>query len=671
MKLRCAAAAVWVLAGLFPAAAQDLALGAVFTDHMVVQRDELAAFWGAAAPGAVVRVALAGASAETVADSGGRWRVDLPAMPAGGPHEAVVRSGETSLRLADVLVGDVWICSGQSNMAWPVFNGAIGAARGEAEVAAADWPGIRLLSIAREGASQPQEDAITPGWRVCSPETAGGFSAVGYFFGRALHRELGVPIGLVNASYGGTMAETWMSAEGLRRVPSLAALMDGITADPEALTRFREAFDARFAAWLADLEANDGGLGRWNAAEFDDGDWDAMTLPALWERAGHPGLDGLVWFRKDVAIPDGWAGRDLRIRLGAVNDRLTLWVNGVCIEAWAHNAQTEAGFLIPSALVRPGRNVVAARVYDMGGPGGLYGDAEDYWIRPEAAPQAEALALAGPWRYRVGFEAKDYPAIPGPPPFHPDNPNTPSSLYNGMIAPLTALPVRGVIWYQGEANVKRAAEYGKAFPALIADWRAHWDRPALPFLFVQLANYLERSETPGDDPWAELREAQASALTLPRTAMAVTIDIGDGADIHPLNKQDVGERLALAARATAYGEDVAYSGPVFAGASAEGGAMRVRFRHADGGLTTRDGAAPRGFAVAGEDRVFHWAEARIDGESVIVSSAAAPRPVAVRYGWAANPDCTLYNGAGLPAAPFRSDDWPLSTAGATLELRLP
>ncbi len=648
----------------------SLTLGPIFTDNMVLQRDAPVSIWGRSEPNAAVRISIAGSKTKVIAGPDGRWEAVLPPMTVGGPHVLTVESRRNRAVLENVVLGDVWICSGQSNMAWPVKSGQMGVDNAEAEVAAANWPSIRLLSIAREGAATPRTEINSEGWRVCTPETVGAFSAVGYFFGRDLHASVGVPIGLIDSSYGGSMIEAWMSDAGLRAVPEFAAVVDTLKQEPERIAKIEAAHAAAFEPWLASLNAVDAGyangVAQWIAPEFDASGWRTMSLPSYWEDSGFPQFDGVIWFRHTVDVPADLARLPLRIRLGSVNDRLQLWINGKPVVRWAHNAQAEAGFNIPDGVVRAGENVIVARVYDMGGSGGLFGRADGFWLKPQDALQAGIVPLAGEWMCKEGASIQGFAKMPAPPQWHPDSPNGTSRLYNAMLAPLTRFPVRGAIWYQGEANAKRAEQYRVALPALIADWRNAWGQPELPFLIVQLANYRERRAEPHEDPWAEIRESQFLALRIPHTGLATAIDIGNADDIHPTNKQEVGRRLALAARRVTYGDPVLHSGPVATDWTFENGSARVQFIHAGSGLVAK-GDTLKSFALAGSDRVFHWAEARIEGDSVVLRSEAVKEPVAARYAWAANPECTLYNVEGLPALPFRTDDWPLTTHGIGLE----
>jgi sialate O-acetylesterase len=372
-----------------------------------------------------------------------------------------------------------------------------------------------------------------------------------------------------------------------------------------------------------------------------------MTLPSAWESAGLPAFDGVVWFRKEINIPDNWAGKDLALSLGPIDDRDTTYWNGSPIgntDAW----NRARNYVVPGSLVRAGRNVIAIRVLDTGGGGGLGGRPEQMRV---AFSTKERQSLAGEWLYRVGVELTKAPPVPAA---FENNPNLPTVLYNGMIAPLVPYGLKGTIWYQGESNVGRAKQYQTLLPALIADWRQEWGQGDFPFYIVQIANYLEASREPSNDAWAELREAQnIAADKAGNSGVAVTIDIGDTGDIHPKNKQDVGKRLALLALAHDYSQPVEYSGPVYKSSKREGNTIRILFEHADG-LRPKDGKVT-GFAIAGDDGKFVWADAHIEGPTVVVSSPQVPEPTAVRYAWDRNPAASLYNRAGLPASPFRTD----------------
>jgi sialate O-acetylesterase len=477
-----------------------------------------------------------------------------------------------------------------------------------------------------------------------------------------------VKVGLIHSSWGGTPAEAWTSREALQAEPSLRPMVadfDAALRDPDA----QKAFAAKLQAWensnYHQDAGNEGFAKGWAKPDLDTRDWGSLALPQPWEKAGLA-IDGAVWFRRMVEVPAAWAGRDLRLSLGALDDFDTTYFNG---EEVGRTGQETPGYwsvprryTVPGRIVTGGPAVVTVRVFDHYGNGGFAGVAPEMTLAP-ADGSGPTIALAGAWSYRVERALEpahpDFATQPRYP--SPDNPNSPTVLYGAMITPLTPYAIRGVIWYQGESNAGSAFQYRTLFPTMIRDWRRAWGRGAFPFYFVQLANYMQRKAEPGESEWAELREAQAMALALPRTGMAVAIDIGEADDIHPRNKTDVGLRLARWALADTHGQPVVKSGPLYDSFAVERSAIRVLFRHA-GGLATSDGAAPKGFAIAGADRKWRWAETRIDGQTVVASSPEVKEPVAVRYAWADNPEATLRNRQGLPASPFRTDDWPGITA---------
>lgn len=640
---------------------ETVKLAAVFGSHMVLQRGIRAAVWGWAQPGETITVSVAGKKARTVTKPDGKWLARLPSLEAGGPHELTVKGKESRIVLQDVMVGEVWLASGQSNMELPLTC----AADAEREIAAAQWPNIRLFSVAKNAVVEPQAD-VAGEWQVCGPRTVDTFSAVAYFFGRDLHRALNVPVGLINSSWGGTLAEVWTSREALMASPGLRPMV-------ESYERELPEFDKRMAEFKIRLEtavnlgypADPGNVG------FDQGcadpatvvtDWPTMDVPRIWQRDGL-NFSGVIWFRKEVDIPAEWAGRDLTLRLAPCDKHDITYFNNVQVggigpenpNAWC----TRRIYTVPGHLVKPGRNVMATRIYSYAYAGGFVGSRVDMRLAlAEDREGANAIAIDGDWQYKVEHNFGVVQPVNANQPLGPGNPNSPYSLYRGMIEPLVPFGLRGAIWYQGESNADRAYEYRTLFQTLIRSWRKAWGGDPLWFLFVQLANYMATDCRPGESTWAELREAQTLALRLPRTGMATIIDIGDASDIHPSNKQDVGRRLAQWALSQTYGDTtVVQSGPLFESAQVEPGGIRLRFAYTDGGLVAKDGAL-KGFAVAGRNRKFVWGEAKIDGDTVIVSSPEVKHPVAVRYAWSDNPVCNLYNAAGLPASPFRTDRWP-------------
>ena len=622
----------------------DVKLHPLFTDNMVLQRDKIDPVWGTADAGERVTVSVAGQSATAVARLDGRWMVRLQPLKV-ATNLTMTVSGKNTLTLRNVAVGDVYLCSGQSNMefslqSWSPPESAVGRAA-RAEVDAANYPDIRLLTIPHAIKAQPQSEAATPlNWNVCSPQTAGGFSAVGYYFGRELHRKLGVPIGLINSSWGGTIIEAWTSPTTMQRMPQYRPTISAL----QEASRATLPMPQRIANWWKSVPGAQNNA--WTQASFDDSAWSNMNLPTNWETAGMSGFDGIAWFRKTVDVPAALAGQEMTLHLGTIDDGDTTWFNGTQVGATEMAAGQNRVYTVPGNLVKAGRNVVTVRVLDTGGDGGINGGEAMRLERAGANP----IALGGAWKYQKGAAMNTLPPFPTD---FGNNPNQPTVLYNGMIAPLVPLAMRGAIWYQGESNAGAPVQYRTLMPALIRDWRARFGQD-LTFYYVQLANFMERGAQPEESGWAELREAQTMTLSVPRTGMATIIDIGEANDIHPANKRDVGIRLALNALAKDYGYKIEYSGPVMESMRRQGSALRVSFKHANG-LRTSDNRPPAGFAIAGRDRKFVWAASRLEGQSVVLSNPAVPAPVFVRYAWANNPDTNLYNSADLPAVPFRSD----------------
>ena len=602
--------------------------------------------WGAARDGEKITVTFGGQNISTVATNGA-WKIWLQPMKPNATPQTLVVSGDTTLSITNVLVGEVWVASGQSNMERQLGlrAGQRPIAGWENEVATANHPQIRQFYVPQMKSFTPQTTA-KGSWSVCAPETVINFTAVGYFFARDLFAARQVPIGIIHSSWGGTPAEAWTSEAGLQKLPdfagSLAALKQ-LAADPELMRR--ESL-AKQKVWYEKVDPGSKPDAAWSAADLDVSDWKPMTLPTLWESAGYPDFDGVFWFRRTFDLPQNWDGGDVVLHLGAMDDNDTTWVNGTQAGAtigWS----LPRDYRVPGSLLKHGQNVITVRVLDTGGGGGLYGEAMrlGYGSLGDGSRRVDnSLSLAGAWLCKPGASLK---TTGWPPGNFSEDAGSPTVLYNGMIAPLLPYAMRGVIWYQGEANVGRERQYQTLFPAMIADWRQAWGEGNFPFLFVQIAPFNTMSP--------EIREAQLfSWQRTTNTAMAVTIDCGDANDIHPANKKPVGARLALAARALAYGEKIEYSGPIFESVKFDGAKAVLRFTHLGGGLVAKDSEL-KGFTIAGADKIFHPAQAQISGETVVVNSPEVPSPVAVRYGWANVPEGNLFNQAGLPASPFRSD----------------
>ena len=652
---------------LLPSRAQaEVRVPSIIGDNMVVQQGRKARVWGTAQPGENVTVTFAGGTERTVADGQGHWQIFVGPRKAGGPFVLTI-AGSNTLTFKNVLVGDVWICSGQSNMEFPLVN----ATGGAEAMAQANYPEIHLFTVQKNTAAAPLDD-VKGHWVVATPEQVGQFSGVGYFFGRELYQRLKIPLGLIHTSWGGTPAEAWTSHEALASVPDLKPILDKYQKSLETLPQRRQDYERAVAEWeQKNLYADPGNKGE--ALGYADpalatADWARMNLPQFFETAGLV-IDGAVWFRKEIDLPASWSEKDLTLNLTAIDDFDITYFNGTRVGATGN--ETPNSYLVPrrynvpGSLVRTGRNVIAVRVFDRAGEGGFGRGADLMSLGPVGAKEGEAISLAGPWSYKVELaldpKKPDYgsrPELAGP-----TNQNSPSVLYNAMIAPLKPYAIRGVIWYQGESNANRAYQYRTLFPTMIRDWRTAWYQGEFPFYFVQLAGWRPAKSEPGDSDWAELREAQTMTLRSPQTGMAVIIDIGEANDIHPRNKLDVGKRLAAWALAETYHQKVESSGPLYDSFSVKDDKIRVKFKHVGGGLKTPDGGPPRGFAIAGADHKFVWAETSIKGDTVVVWSKDVARPVAVRYAWADNPVCSLYNRAGLPASPFRTDDWPGVTVG--------
>ncbi|MFA6291852.1 MAG: sialate O-acetylesterase [Victivallales bacterium] len=659
------------MANSMSAAETELRLQSLFSDNMVLQRDKAIPIRGLAEPGDSITVEFAGQKKTTAADKNGKWSVILdPLKTSSSPNTITVSSkiDNRQLEFCNVLVGDVWVCSGQSNMYWPVKDSL----DSSGEIAAANYPAIRFFTVPRKAALQTQNN-VEGKWVECSPTAVPGFSAVAYFFGREMQKASGVPVGLIHSSVGGTAIEPWLNQKGMENHPALRPMLDEMKLAAGDFGAAYGNYKQRMKDWEAASVWNNPdrlkALENCAGQDFDDSKWPLMKLPKFWEETGMI-VDGLVWFRKTVEIPEKWEGRELLLSIGRVDDYDETYFNGTCVgktdidseNPWAIKRE----YRIPAKLVKKGSNLITVRATDVRGNGGMPGPADNMRIALADAPKGESIPLSGDWRYQIELQI-DYAKVQKPPtpPAKPGDGGSPTELYNGMIAPLAKYPITGVIWYQGESNTGRPDLYRSLFPAMIDGWRQEWNQGNFPFLFVQLASYtrhtpalrvtVTKPSQPQESQWAELQEAQLMALSLPNTAMAVTVDIGDSFDIHPKNKQEVGRRLALAARHIVNGEKLVYSGPIYDSMKREGGKIRLHFKHVGGGLVAKGGPLEY-FAIAGADRKFVWANAKIDGDTVLVWQDQVKDPTAVRYAWDGDPvGCNLFNSEGLPASPFRTD----------------
>lgn len=626
----------------------NIKLPLIFQSKMVLQRDKDCAVWGTADAKEKVSLQLNGNIYKAVADKSGKWKIVIPPQPAGGPFQITVK-GNNTVTLDNILFGDVWICGGQSNMQFHVSE----LAKKEADSTRDNNNNIRIFTAGLATNFVPQDTLSSGEWKVASIESIQNFSAVAFFYGSYLQQHLNVPIGLIADNLGATSVETWMSPDAIHQFPQFDFFYNQYLAPKLSVNEMTAQFEKIKPDWKKQYYLkNDPGLDQqWYLPSTDTSDWKTIQTPGYWEDQGLTDYDGSVWYRREFDLPaDYKKGAGFSIGLGQVDDYDIAWVNGHKVGEMFGNLNY-SNYTAPDSILQPKNNVVVVRVFDAGGKGGMY---NQFWN----------WAWSGTWKYKTGVKI-DAANFVKPRVVNSDLFASPSILYNGCIAPLTQLAIKGAIWYQGESNASRAEEYNKLFPAFIQDWRKQFNQGDFPFMFVQLANYYPEQDKPYPSDWAELREAQASALALPNTGMAVTIDIGEAYDIHPKNKQDVGKRLGIAALKAAYNIDTVHLSPQYDHMEVMNENVIIHFKNVADNLISNDKYGYlRGFSIAGSDSVFHWAKAYIKNNTVVVYSDEVKQPVAVRYAWANNPGTlNLYNKEGLPAAPFRTDNWQRYTAG--------
>jgi sialate O-acetylesterase len=623
----------------------QIKLPGIFGDHMVIQRNQRVPIWGWSSPGEKITVTFNLQTKETTANKNGKWILLLEPEPAGGPYELSIK-GKNSLIIHDVLVGEVWICSGQSNMEFEVKF----VRDAESEINSANFPEIRHIKIPLRVSSSPMEDIPPANWNICSPKTVRDFTAVGYFFARELVKRLHVPVGLINTTWGGTMVESWTSRQAFEKNPvfkSVIAAMD--SRNIESLVNERQTkLEAKIHLLQKNIHDSVPEY-EWKNQDYNSQGWPNISIARLWEnqKLGLENLDGIVWYRKEFTLDSISAAGPVVLSLGKIDDNDETFVNGIRVGTTRNYAEKRI-YQVPAGIFKPGKNLIAVRIEDTGGGGGFYDDSAAVLIKTENG----IIPLVDNWTFRIakntgtngGIGPNDYPDL----------------LFNAMINPLIPFGIRGAIWYQGEANADRAYQYKDAFPLMIRDWRAHWNQGNFPFYFVQLASFnAANGESNKGSSWAELREAQTRTLSLPATGMAVAIDIGESNDIHPKNKQDVGKRLSAIALDNIYGLPMEFSGPVYESMGIQGNKVILKFTHTGTGLLVKDRYGYiRGFEIAGQDHQFHYAKAFLQNNQVIVYSDEVQAPSAVRYAWADDAgDANLYNQEGFPAIPFRTDQW--------------
>jgi sialate O-acetylesterase len=620
-------------------------VSSIFGDNMVLQRNKEDRIWGWSDPGDKITVQIGDKTTSAVAGSDRRWQVSFQAPPVGGPYTVKIAGKKQSAELHDVLVGDVWLCTGQSNMEF-TMRGVLNA---DEEIQKANDPQIRFFTVEQHAAYHAATN-VGGQWQTVSPQTAARLSAVAYYFARRVEQDIHVPIGLVVDCVGGTPAETWMSEAALRSIPGLDVPLD-------YLHKLAEEDVPQYGNYITHWydEYDVGAKENWSSPGFDDSNWKTVDIMNGWSALGVADTPSVVWFRKEITLPNPLpAGRDI-LSLGVVDRMDAVWINGTYVggSAWVENPRR---YFLRDVL-KPGKNLIAIRILRLGADGGFKGTPSDLHL---SVGENDNTPLAGEWKAKVSVDARP----PHPLPISYENwPVIPSVLYKGMLEPIGSLAITGAIWYQGESNTRRGYEYRKVLPAMIADWRSLFHQGDFPFYIVSLPFNGQRSATPTDDGWAEIRESQAiTAKEVPNTCLAITIDTGDADSVHPRVKQPVGDRLADCALGQYYGEKIAYQSPVLASWNPVPGAIELHFAHAEGGLVMKD--EPDAFQVAGADHKWYWADAHVFGDTVIVSTSLVQNPVAVRYDWQSNPPATLFNKAGLPAGPFRTDDWPGVTEDA-------
>lgn len=621
----------------------EVKLPRLISDGMVLQQNANVKVWGWAKNGENISIQFNNQIFQTSANAEGKWLVTISTPKAGGPYEMNI-TGENHLRIKDILIGEVWVCSGQSNMVLPMER----VKEKYADIIAqTNNPQIRHFFIpTRYNFNKPLEDFPSGRWEAATPENILRFSATAYFFAKDLFEKYHVPIGLINASVGGTPVEAWISEEGLKAFPHHLALTEQVK-DSAYVNQIRRKEGAITSQWYAKLRKEDEGMNgtrKWFERDYDASSWATMNIPNFWEDEGLKNTNGVVWFRKEIVLPESMTGKAAKFFLGRIVDSDSVYVNGRFVGTIGYQYPPRR-YEIAKDILKPGKNIIVARVINTSGKGGFIKD-KTYEIRLGN----EVIDLKGAWQYKVGAVAEPLPAST----FFQYKP---VGLYNGMIHPLINYEIKGVIWYQGESSTNNPGEYHQLFSSLIHDWRQKWNQGNFPFLFVQLANFMESKDQPSESQWAELREAQLQTLNVPETAMAVIIDSGEWNDIHPLNKENVGKRLALAAEKLAYHDkNIVFSGPIYQSMKIRKNKIIISFSNAGSGLIAKGSNELKHFAIAGADKKFVWVRARIKGNKVEVWNDSIANPVAVRYAWADNPDtANLYNNEGLPASPFRTD----------------
>jgi sialate O-acetylesterase len=621
----------------------------LISDGMVIQRNEEVKLWGWAAAGENISISFLGSKYQTAANGNGEWYIMLSKQEAGGPYEMQI-SASNSITISDIMIGDVWVCSGQSNMELqmkrvsPIYG---------SEIANSENIYIRQFLVPQKyDFNVPREDFEAGSWKSANPENVLDFSAAAYFFAKDIYDKYKVPIGLINASLGGSPAEAWMSEEALKEFPEHYEEAQRFK-DSNLIKKIEESDNSRIQTWYGLLREKDEGYkdqkNNWFDPNLNSDNWAAMKIPGYWADTQLGEVNGVVWFRKKINVSASMVEKEAKLILGRIVDADSIFINGEFVGTTSYQYPPRR-YDIPAGLLKECENTIVIRVISNSGRGGFV-----FGKKYEIVAGKDTLDLKGDWQYRLG-------AIMEPLASQTFIRWKPMGLHNAMLAPLFNYKIKGVIWYQGESNANRPIEYQKLFPAMTNDWRKNFGQGDFPFLFVQLPNFMEIRNEPSESNWALLREAQLKTLSVQNTGMAVAIDLGEWNDIHPLNKKNIGKRLALAAQKIAYDDnDVVYSGPSYESMQIDGNKIILSFTNVGSGLLAKDSGELKQFAIAGNDSQFVWAKAKIEDDQVIVWSDKILKPVAVRYAWADNPErANLYNKEGLPASPFRTDDFDVN-----------
>lgn len=625
----------------------DVKLPKLVSNGMILQRGTELKIWGWAAGGEKVSLVFAEKKYSAIANRNGEWVLKLPKQKAGGPYTMLIKGNTNEIKINDILIGDVWLAAGQSNMELPMRRVASYYAN---EIKSSECNSIRQFYVPqRYNFNNEEKDFTTGAWKSANPQTVLDFSAVSYFFARNIYEKYHVPVGIINASLGGSPAQAWLSESALKEFPDYYSELQKFKSK-ELIQKIEQDDNARIADWYSTLNRIDEGYksagSRWSQSNVDVSSWSTMKIPGYWSNTNPEIKNGVVWFRKTIIVPAGLIGKPSLLILGRIVDADSAFINGVCVGTTSYQYPPRR-YVVPANLLKVGENTIVVRVVSNIGEGGFV-LGKQYKIVTEK----DTVDLSGDWSFKQGAAMLPLAS------------QTfvrwkPAGLYNGMIAPLTKYGVKGFLWYQGEANTTKPIEYRTLLPKLIECWRSGWSQGNLPFLYVQLPNYMKSFDEPSESNWALFRESQLKTLSVPNTGMAVAIDLGEWNDIHPVHKKPIGDRLALLARKMAYADkDIVCSGPLWQSMKIQKDSILISFNNTGTGLVLKGSKPINCIAIAGSDKKFVWASAKIMNNTLVVWSDKVPNPVAVRYAWADNPEnANLYNKEGLPASPFRTDNW--------------